>query len=430
MEDGQYIKQAQQTLDSILGAGRTRRTDTDARNDTVSVAEARQSPVAELVTTRTKTRVLFITTDTGMLNQATKSLDGFTAIRDLFHEVHIMVLRTGPQSKNPVLRIDDNTWLYTVTAKHTWQLPFNGWSMLAKELTFADGFRPDIIIAREVGISAFCAYGAGTYYGRSIQLHIPERYQPAQKKLERWFESWLISRFSSIRVTTSELVTQYEQKLGSDYDIAMLPRYRGYINDFDGSQSVYLRTKYPQFSFIVLYVGDLIPTSTAFSAIDAVRGILRNPRVGFVMVGNGTGVMECERRAELLGIKDQVIIERRADDIGAYMSSADALLVTDMDATADEVALYGGAAGVPTIMTKTVLREDIFRDGESGYLVSDARSPRIGEMLVRLLNNNSDRLLMRDRCRQAVVGRLAGSQRDYEQSFRESIEGALLLELA
>ncbi len=426
MEDGQYIKQAQQSLDSILRNGRQKNQNPSVPE--VSVSEARQTPVAELASTRTKTRVLFITTDTAMLNQSTKSLDGFTAIRDLFHEVHIMVLRTGIKPKNPVLRIDDNTWLYTVTAKYAWQLPFFGWSMLAKELTFAEGFRPDIIVAREVGASAFCAYGAGTYYGRSTQLHIPERYRPAAKWLQRKFESWLIRLFPSIRVTTEEIAVSYQSMLGDEYDIAILPRYRGYINDFSGQQGTYLRTKYPQFSFIVLYVGDLTPTSTAFSAIDAVRGILRNPRVGFLMVGNGTGVMECERRAELLGIKDQVVIERRADDIASYMSSADALLVTDADATADEVVLYGASAGTPTIMTKTSLREDIFVDGDSAYLVPDARSARIGEILIRLLNNNSDRLLMRDRSRQAVVSRLASSQHDYERAFRTSVEGALLFE--
>jgi glycosyltransferase involved in cell wall biosynthesis len=426
MEDGRYIQQAQKSLDAILQTGRG--LEKKATEPVVSVSEARTKPVVELTSTRTKTRVLFITTDTGMLNQATKTLDGFTAISDLFEEVHIMVLRTGIKSKNPVLRIDTNTWLYTVTATHAWQLPFFAWSMLQKELEFAEGFRPDIIVARDVGVSAFCAYGAGAYYGRSIQLHIPERYRPAVKRLQRWFERWLVRRFLSIRVTTEESQKQYQEELGDTYDIAVLPRYRGYIDDFTGRQSDYLKKKYPQFSFIVLYVGDLVSTSTAFSAIDAVRMILRNPRVGFLMVGNGTGVMECERRAELLGIKQQVIIERRADDLKQYMESADTLLVTDTDGTADEIALYGAAAGMPMILTKTALREDIFRDGESAYLITDPRSNRTNELLVKLLNNNSDRLVMRDRARQAVVQRFANSRIDYEASYQTSIEGALLVE--
>lgn len=426
MEDGLYIQQARQTLNVILGDSRGKKT--NKVEPTVSVSEARQKPVVELTTSRTKTRVLFITTDTSMLNQATKSLDGFTAIADLFHEVHIMVLRTGIKPKNPVLRIDTNTWLYTVTAKYAWQLPFQAWSMMAKELTFAEGFRPDIIVAREVGASALSAYGAGVYYGRSIQLHIPERYRKAQKRLVRWYEHWLMRRFPSIRVTTDDVGKTLAANLKDTYDVAVLPRYRGYISDFTGQQGTYLRKRYPQFSFVVLYIGDLTPTSTAFNAIDAVRSILRNPRVGFLMIGDGTGVMECQRRAELLGIKDQVIIERRADDLKEYVGSADALIVTDTDSTADEVVLYGAAAGLPMVMTKTTMREDLFKDGESAYLVSDARSPRITEVLARFLSNNSERLLLRERTRRAVIDRLSSSQRDYESTYRASVEGALFFE--
>ena len=211
MEDGHYIKQAQQSLNTILADKRDKAS--DKIEPEVSITIARQTPVATVVSSRTKTRVLFVTTDAGMLNQATKSLDGFTAIADLFHEVHIMVLRTGIKSKNPVLRIDDNTWLYTVTAKHIWQLPFFAWSMMAKELTFAEGFRPDIIVAREVGVSAFCVYGAGVYYKRSVQLHIPERYRPALKRLHRYYERWLIRLFPSIRVTSDDVAASYQDML-------------------------------------------------------------------------------------------------------------------------------------------------------------------------------------------------------------------------
>jgi glycosyltransferase involved in cell wall biosynthesis len=426
MADGNYIEDAQQSLESILRTSKEKRA--TATEPLVSVAEARSTPIVETDSARTKTRVLFITTDTNMLNQATKSLDGFTAIARLFHEVHIIVLRTGIAARHPILRVDTNTWLYTVTAKHRWQLPFVAWSMMAKELTFADGFRPDIVIAREVGVSAFCAYGVGRFYRRSIQLHIPERYYQSSARWERWFDSWLIRQFPSIRVTTDEAASAYNQRLGDGYDIAVLPRYRGYLSDFTGQQSTFLKTKYPQFNFIILYVGDLQTTTNAFSAIDAARSILRNPRVGFLMIGSGRGVIECERRAALLGIKDQVIIERRAIDIQAYMGSADALLVIDTNSLADEIVLYGAAAGVPTIMSTTPLREDIFVDGESAYLVSEAHSPRISELLGRLLNDNGGRLQLRERSRTALMKNLEQSERSYVDEYRGSIERALFYE--
>ncbi len=424
MEDGQYIDKAKQSLDAILKAGvGPARASTEP---TVSIREARQQPTVTVETGRTKTRVLFVSTDLSLLTQATKSLDGFTAISEMFHEVHIMVLRTGIPAKHPVLRVDANTWLYTVTAKHEWELPFAAWRMMQQELAFADGFRPDVLVARDCGVSALSVYGAGRYYQRPVQLHIPDGYQVPKKFFARVASNWLMGTYDSIRVTTEEALTTIKAAHPDIEDLAVLPRYRNYISLFSGQQGSYLKQKYRQFSFIILYIGELTHHSTAFSAIDAVRSVLRNPRVGFVMVGNGPGVMECERRAELLGIKDQVIIERRADDVAQYVSSADALLVTDTDATADEVVLYAAAAGVPMVLARTPLRSDLFKDGVSAYLIDDVRAARVGDVLSRLLNGNSDRLLMRQMVRQVAERRLYVDPQLYQHSFRTTIEVAIM----
>jgi glycosyltransferase involved in cell wall biosynthesis len=423
MEDGQYIDSARQSLDAIIKAGK--RPSTGVAEATVSISEARKSPTFTPQTGRTKTRVLFVTTDLSLLTQATKSLDGFTAVSEMFHEVHIMVLRTGITAKNPVIRVDDNTWLYTVTDTHTWGLPFAAWRMMQQELSFADGFRPDVIVARDCGVSALAVYGAGRYYDRPVQLHIPDTYRPPQKWYTRLFTNWLIGTYDSIRVTTDEGARLLKETHPDTLDVAVLPRFRNYISLFSGQQGTYLKDKYRQFNFIILYIGELTHQSTAFSAIDAVRAVLRNPRVGFVMVGNGTGVMECERRAELLGIKDQVIIERRADDIAKYAESADALIVTDTNSVADEVALYGAAAGVPMVLAKTAMRSDLFADGQSAYLIDDVRSIRTSDVLTRLLNNNSDRMMMRQAVRRVAEQRLYVDPLLYQRTYRASIEAAI-----
>jgi glycosyltransferase involved in cell wall biosynthesis len=425
MQDGEYIDKARQSLDAIIKAGK--RPAGSVPEATVSIKEARESPTFTPQTGRTKTRVLFVTTDLGLLTQATKSLDGFTAVSDMFHEVHIMVLRTGIAAKHPVLRVDANTWLYTVTDKHEWELPFAAWHMMRQELSFADGFRPDVIVARDCGVSALAVYGAGRYYDRPVQLHIPDGYRPPRRWLARLFSSWLIGTFESVRVTTEEEMKALKATYKDMQDVQVLPRFRNYINLFSGQQGAYLKQKYPQFNFIILYIGELTHQSTAFSAIDAVRAVLHNPRVGFVMVGNGTGVMECQRRAELLGIKDQVIIERRADDLVQYMASADALIVTDTDSDADEVALYGAAAGAPMVLTRTPLRTDMFRDEATAYLVDDVRSRRTGEMLIRLLNNNSERLMMRQAVRHVAEARLYVDPQLYQEAYRASIEDAITI---
>ncbi len=422
MEDGSYIKDAQQSLNAILTKSAPRSAD---HGQQVSVAEARERPILNPTTNRTKTRVLFVTTDTSILTQTTKTLDGYVAVASMFDEVHIMVLRTGIPPKFPVLRVDSTTWLYTVSERKFIDMPFRAWRMMHEQLEFASGFRPDIIVAREPGVSALVAYGAGVYYDRPTQLHIPSGFSQPSGFFKRLWQRFLISRFGSIRVTTEAEVSLYSDA-HDEKDIAVLPRYRDYTVQFTGEQGAYLRQKYPQFNFIILYIGELTTSTTAFQAIDAVRQVLRNPRVGFVMVGNGTGVMECERRATLLGIKDQVIIERRADSIQEYLKSADVLLVTDKDTMADEITLYGAAAGVPMVMTTTALRQDMFTDGKSAYVVDDARSLRLPELLSRLLNNGTERLLLRQTVRQLAESRLYVNPEEYANSYRASIEKAFV----
>lgn len=423
MADDSYIQKAQQSLDAILTA--EKRSPARATEATVSISVARQEPVYTPQTGRTKTRVLFVTTDVSILTQTTKSLDGFTAIAEVFHEVHIMVLRTGIPAKHPVLRVDANTWLYTVTAKHEWQLPFMAWRMMQQELSFAEGFRPDVLVARDAGVSALAVYGAGRVYDRPVQLHLAETPEVTLGLVARFVRKWLVRTFASVRVTTDEQAQAVKASHPGCHDVSVLPRFRNYLGLFTGQQGMYLQQKYPQFNFIILYIGQLTPTSTAFSAIDAVRSVLRNPRVGFVIVGNGTGVMECERRATLLGIRDQVVIERRADDIAQYVASADLLLVTDTDSAADEVALYGASAGTPMVLAKTTLRSDLFADGSSAYVIDDVRSARTSDLLVQLLNDSQSRLIMRHTVRQVAEDRLYVDPTAYQASYRASIEAAI-----
>jgi glycosyltransferase involved in cell wall biosynthesis len=390
-----------------------------------TVTEARTKPLLSVTTGRRTTRVLFVTTDTAILTQATTSLDGFTAIADMFDEVYIMVLRTGVKARHPVLRVASQTWLYTVTAKHDWQLPFAAWNMMQHELFFADGFRPDLIVARDSHVSAVTVYMAGVYFKRPTQLHLPER----QDKVSAFFYvgQWATKHFLSIRTTTTDQVSFVEQKYPHATDVLVLPRYRDYISHFNGEKSNFLTTKYPQFNFIVLYVGNLSTTSTAFQAIDAMRDILRNPRAGLVMVGDGSGVLECYKRAELLGFKDQVIIERSVSELTDYFASADVLLVTDTDSDADEIVLWGAAAGIPLVITDTPLRRDMFTHDVSAYIASVGHVVHLGEYLYKLLNNPLLRENFRFQVRRIAEQKLFVDPAAYRIAYRDSLERAILV---
>ena len=109
----------------------------------ISVAEAISQPrVFQMDSTRTTTRVLFVSQDASLLNPEKQSLDGFLNLHELFQEVHVLILRQGIEAKNPVFRVARNVWLYTASSRYWWAIPSAGIKLVEEQMVFAAGFRP------------------------------------------------------------------------------------------------------------------------------------------------------------------------------------------------------------------------------------------------------------------------------------------------
>ncbi len=372
-----------------------------------------------------KVNVLFVTTDPSFLGLEQETTHFMDTVIASFAEVHVLVVRKGIPPKRPVLRVAPTAWLYTVAAKYGWQLPFVAWRQLHEELAFAGGFRPAIIIARDPDVCGVIALGLARRYGRPVQLHLPYELPALTSRLERMLRRFVLRNMPSIRVETEDALAVLSEQVDTT-DVAVLPKFRDYVRLVDGSEGTYLKTRYPQFNFIVLYHGSLETTPAPFLAIDAMRPLLRNPRVGFVMVGNGVAVGDCERRAALLGISERVIFERRASDIFAYIKSADALLVTDTSASADEVTLMGAAAGAPMVIVANTVRSDFFSRADSAQLIPSALPVKITEALTRLLNDNALRVRMRQMARSVAESRLFEDPTLYQAALATSLSAAII----
>jgi glycosyltransferase involved in cell wall biosynthesis len=370
-------------------------------------------------------KVLFVTTDASFLGLDQENSHFMNTVLASFAEVHVLVVRQGIAPKRPVLRVAPQAWLYTVAAKYSWQLPFVAWRAMHEELAFAGGFRPDIVIARDPDVSGIIALGLSRRYHCPVQLHLPIELPTLPSTTARMLRRFVINSIPSIRVETEEALAALSEQVDTN-DVAVLPKFRDYNRIVDGTEGSYLKTRYPQFNFIVMYYGRLTSTKAPFLAIDALRPLLRNPRVGFVMVGSGVAVGDCERRVELLGMKEQVIFERNPHDIFAYVRSADALIVTDESATADEVVMMGAAAGAPMVMIENAVRKDFFSRSDSAVLLSSALPDRYSESLTRLLNDNALRVRMRQITRAVAEAQLIEDPAAYQTALEDSIGAAII----
>ncbi len=403
---------------------------------TVSVQDAMKNErVFKKDSTRDVTRVLFISQNADLLNPTQQSLDGYVNISDLFDEVHILILRQGITPKNPVLRVNDNVWIYTAASRFWWMKPFAGIKMIEKQLEFASGFRPDLIVARDPFESAITAKIASHHYSKSSQLHILEDFTSAKfiknnhrNFFRQFIPKYIIPRFASVRTATAG-VQKMLQKKYTIPDIATLPLFQDYEHLITVRTELDLKEKYKPFVFIILFVGKLTHESTLYRAIDSARFVLRNPRVGMVVLGGGPNEQEFKKRAKILGIEKQVVFENRVDNILPYLKSANIMIVTDTDSDSEEIILKGAAAGIPMVMSRTEKRDDLFIQGESAYLCEPSDVQTFTNNMNDLLNNINLRQEFVANSQKMITEKFHQDPNVYREAYRASIEEAFFVGL-
>ena len=383
---------------------------------------------------RNVTRVLFISKDAELLNPSQQSLDGYLNIADLFAEVHILILRPGIKTSKPVLRISPSVWLYTATAGVWWMTPAAGIKLAKEQLEFVNGFRPDLIVARDPFESAVVATSLSKRYGKPAQLHIMEDFTKtkflAKNKNNFWrklLTHFTISEFSSIRTVTKN-IKGIIQKKSLAPDIKELPRYHNYEALIDVESKVDLKDVYKPLVFFMIYAGRLDRVEDVFLVMDATRSILTNPRLGLIILGDGRERNAIKKRARLLGIEAQVIVESRDVDLASYLKSSHIMLVSQTDNESEELVIKAAASGVPMVMAKTERREDLFKDGEDAFLCEPNNKEDFCKKTHELLDNVGLRNQFVKNSQQVVRSRFHSDKKEYRTLYRESIEEALFVE--
>jgi len=377
------------------------------------------------------TRVLFISQDPELLNPTQQSLDGYLDISDVFDEVHILILRHGINPTQVVLRPHKNVWIYTAASAHWWLVPKRGQELLQEQLVFAEGFRPDLVVARDPFESALVALWVHKKFRTPIQLHVLLNFYAASFSklssgnwLRRLLARYTIPQFPSIRTATQRI----QHLLIDRFDVAdikRLPQLNAYESIANVRQTLDLKAKYPQYVFNILFVGNLSNSSKASQAIDAARFMLLNKRIGMIVLGDGPAYRDCVKRAKLLGIEEQLVFERGRRDRVQYLKAANLLIVTDTDPQSEELVLQAAGAQIPMVMVWTEAREDMFTHLESAYICPPDDVQALADGIHELMNNYTVRKQITDQAFAAITKRFHQDPEEYRRDYRDSIEQAL-----
>jgi glycosyltransferase involved in cell wall biosynthesis len=419
-------------LDYILK--QTANSSGEASVPSVTAEEAMQEArLVEHKSQRDITRVLFISQNRELLNPTQQTLDGYLDISDVFDEVHILVLRHGIKPTQAVLRPHKNVWIYTAASAHWWLVHRRGQELLQEQLVFADGFRPDLVVARDPFESALVALWVHKKFRTPIQLHVLINFYAASFSklasgnwLRRYITRYTIPKFPSIRTATQRI----QHLLIDRYDVAdtkRLPQLNAYESIANIRQTLDLKAKYPQYVFNILFIGNLTHTSKVTQAIDAARFMLLNKRIGMIVLGDGPAYRDCVKRAKLLGIEQQLVFERRSRDRVQYLKAANLLIVTDTDPQSEELVIQAAAAEIPMVMTWTEAREDLFTHLESAYICPPDDVQGLADGIHELMNNYTVRKQITDQAFDVITKRFHQDPEAYPRDYRDSIEQALFV---
>lgn len=425
-------KQAENVLDYVLR-------DTDevviaqhaAKEAEVAVeTELSARPLITRASSRKKSRVLFVTRDISVLEENSVTQLHFKNIATSFDEVHIVVLSLLWQTKKGVQRLDANLWVYTTSAQYWWVQPFAALNIVRTQLQFTDGFRPDVVVALDPFESGVAGMWIAEKYERAFQVHVLEDFlEPdflEKDSANAWrlrVASYVLKRTQSVRTATISLQDRLQKRYTHVKDFALLPRHYDIQTIVTATSTTDIKNIFPQYSFVVLFVGKLDHDSTLFRAMDAARSILHSKSIALVVVGNGVTKKEAVARAQILGITEQVVFESDETKLIAYLTSADILLCTDTTEASDEIVIKAAAAGLPVLASETQLRTDLFVDGESAFLVPKDDTIGFSQKLVKFLNTNSLRTQFAQNARDIIKARLHEDPQAYTQAYRDSIEG-------
>jgi len=178
-------------------------------------------------------------------------------------------------------------------------------------------------------------------------------------RLRVWLARRLLPRANGIRVV-SERIKNSIIKVGIKTKIE--PTVLSVVINQLANQisSENLRTKYPQFTKIVLVVSRLEPEKNVALAIRTFALVAKNqPQAGLIVVGSGSEENKLKILVNQLNLDDKVIFAGQQNNLAAYYQSADILLNTSNYEGYGLVLAEARLADLPVVSTDVGIAREL-----------------------------------------------------------------------
>lgn len=428
-------RRAEAVLDHILNPDGSSQESAVTENK-IAVSEAiKAKPMLNSDTGRTRSRVLFVTTDESVLVADSIERQRYMNQAAFFDEVHVLCL-VSRRGSEELERLGSNIWVYQVRSKYWWYLPWKSVEAALEALTWNGNFRPDIVVGVDPFEAGLAAYFLAKKFDRPWQLHVKTNpYTDDYKKAAEdngwriWMAAYVFRKAKSVRLSSGNIKEGLKRKLKKAKDVALLPRFFNFTALISAAPVFNLHEKYRDYSFILLTFGPLSADSYLHDVFSALNKMLHNPRIGLVVIGDGPGKGLFVEKVKLLGLEKNVVFLKEVDDLASFLKTADILVELSGSEEGEVRVLQAAAAGLPIVAKDTDLRRDLFKDGESAFLCQEKDLLGLSEKVGKLINNAPLRRRFSDVAQTIVSARLHEDPNAHYQALAETIEMTLRAEV-
>jgi glycosyltransferase involved in cell wall biosynthesis len=146
---------------------------------------------------------------------------------------------------------------------------------------------------------------------------------------------------------------------------------------------------FSQANTILLNIARLTHQKNHQLLIDGFAGFFKaHPEYTLVIVGSGKLRKELEAYAHIKGVGGVVVFFGHRDDVWRFYKMADAFVSTSQIEGLSNAYLEACAASLPLVATNTAGTDELLRDGENGYIISEQTPQAVVHALLRLQSSD------------------------------------------
>lgn len=177
---------------------------------------------------------------------------------------------------------------------------------------------------------------------------------------------------------------------------------------------------------IVGGIGRLSPEKGFDQLVTAAAQVVRDdPKVGFVLFGDGPLHADLTRQIEALGLAGRCVLAGFRDDVTRFLPHLDLVVLPSHTEGLPVVVLEAQAAGVPVVATAVGGTPEAIADGITGFLVPPRDIDSLARRIREVLADDRRRREMGQAGRQRMADEFtfAAQSGEYQQLFQRLVRG-------